>query len=366
MKFTTKKELLQHLGSPKLFSKKVIVSKCVSYQEGTQNRSSAPDSKQIILSLIIYPKGIGFSDGNAIYIGFRFDEIKYYEIHKNSIGEQKIVIFSKLSRSVEFEVVKEQSSNLIYILRLYQIKFNRAANDPSRIKSDLIDLKNAFSQVDTELSMNIDLLDTSTFGNLTRLEINPKEIKWNNKTIKVSDSTGFSHGITINETHGITISREFDILIHINEIYPFRISFSKKAGISTLEEDEKAFEDIVNVLFNLISRKYVVDWFDKFSENIAVQYKEFHLTREGLIVIKSKQPPMMMYWDEIIVFPDIIRWKHSNFVFVKCDAYTDRRPLMLMKLLNWLSEDIDRIRKLLGTEIGLDNVDENEENHLDY
>lgn len=349
MNFRSKSKLHQHLGRPNFFRKTVEVKKSVRYVELEGNGRLLRHGEGKLLSLNMYPKGILFTDHKEVFIGLKFEEIKELEVIRTSSEEGLLVVRMHLSQPFEFTIVHEHHNNLLYQLRLTQLRFIRSHRELEKTKEDLSDLATDFSHIDTATSLQFQLLDISTFGNVALLDIQPDTISWKGETMNLCEAIGFSCGITLNKSHGGTHSRDFDIIVHIRNKDPFRISFSKKAGISTLNQDESAFEEIINILFNLISRKYVVDWLFAFSKNEVVEYKEYSISKEG-IFIKNGKLSMLMFWDEIVVSSDIIRWKYNNRAFVRYNGYYDRRTVMLVKFLNWLNEDEKRMNQMLGTD----------------
>lgn len=346
MKFYSKNEVFQHIGKPKFFEKKLEIKSCAYFVDQGPEFNGFSQS----FSLLIFSKGIVFYGRDNCHIAFRKDDILSYQLNHDSIDGSIISLQSKLAKKILFKIEQNKLNEVLSGLRLFSYPIHRNINNDEHVITENIkELALEFKKPDTELSKKFQLLDTSTFGNLFELELSEENILWKGKSIKPHECRGFSFGITVNSVHGIKVSRDFEILIQVQDSPPFIISFSKKAGVSSLDDDEEVFGEIIEILFNLISRKVVLEWLEEFANNRVVKYNDFSLCRDG-IVLHQKSNDFKMFWDEILIYPDQIRWVYNNTIFVKCDSYYDRRPYMLSKLLSWIGSDESRVNKFLGSE----------------
>lgn len=342
MHLKSKTEIKRELGGQPLFKKLPSTPAVISYISGIQEldviKGQAESAEPF--SLQQHRKGIAFQNKSGTKaFGFGFDDIQSVRFEPVEENYQ-LILQPRLSKVILLSFQKADRAKIIPFFRMLPISEVSDVRDNESAKKEILELKEAFAA---------DRLSTGEYKksfNGIPLEINRDRIKWAKQELPMNVATGFSMGVTISSHYGVD-HYEYSTLIH-HAIPPFIIRFSSTKIFEKRGEYDKDMDDIHKVLFDHISRPMVCNWLDKFAQNETVEYKEFNLTRHGML-LKTRTPHVMIYWDEFVVQDlSVFRWRYTNLVFALLNSHTDRRPNMLAELIFWLNADPDRMKKLVG------------------
>lgn len=346
MYYRSRRELKRELGGQPLFSKLPSTPAVLRYQNGIRDydTSNSGTEREKTFSLQQYRKGFECKDlTGKHHFGFRFEDVQFLNITPG--GEYyDLVVKTRLSRPVHFIFNKSDRGKIIPFFRNIPVQEeNIDPRDEDTIRREILQLRDEFVA---------ERFSTGEFSKAfynsaaSSLNINAERVQWGKNVIPLNEITGFSMGVSLFSSHGVD---RYDYAINLHRAdKPFFIRFSSTDMFTKTGEFEKDMHKIREVLFDLVSRPIVAGWLERFAENGKIEYSEFTLNREGLL-LKSKKPNVMIYWDELLANDfSIFRWRYTNTVFIQLPIDQDRRSNMLFYFINWLNTEAGRCETLVG------------------
>lgn len=296
--------------------------------------------------IVRYPKGVLISDRKGKYkLAFSFSDLKHVEIMKQN-DEQYEVIFKTASiKPVVFSFQKKDRLNIVPFIKLLPYKEDPDPREPEVAREQILALKHEFVT-----SYFTDRVFTQVLRSAGKkdmlLDINEHRIKYGDREVKTAGSLGYTISIQELSHHGVS---RFEYGINI--FHPEGDLFITFTSVSVfLKEGEYAqlLNRIGTVLFDVVARPVIAQWFDRFANSDGMNYKDFSILRGGLL-LKSRTPEVLIHWDELVATStETFRWPYSNTVFQHTKGMYDVRGGMLLVLKNWLQEDPERLLALMG------------------
>lgn len=345
MYLQSKEELKRYLGSKPWFKKLLKTENVLEYVSGIPELSAVSDLKDSF-RLVRYPKGIAFIDKKQKYqLGLSFQDFKKYKIIYLGNDRYELHLASSLNKSICFTYEKKHRYIVIPFLRDLPVKEEGDTRDDETARKEISNLIDEFSEDRVSISLFSENLK-SVAKKTMHLDINASRIIWGDKEVAVSSAIGYSIGINEVNINGVS-NFDYNIIIHVPD-NPFYISFSTLSYFHKVGEKTGTLEQINRVLFDVISRPIITKWLRKIENNETIDFKEFSLSRQGLL-LKTRVPNIMIHWDELTSQnQDIVRWVYTNTVFLNIESNYDRRGNMLYFLINWIKEDKSRSFALMG------------------
>ena len=344
----TKEEINRYLGRKSWFKKQPKTESLLYYLSGIPGLNLTEQWKDSasLFYVIKYPKGIVFEQSKGeTHLGIKFDDIKKIDIKPVNDETYELNLYVSFSKYVSFSFEKSKRSKIIPFFRFLQLKEMGDRRDDDVAKNEISNLKVEFEQDRmTECSFVMDLSRVAKKKKL--LDINVNRIIWGEEEISISDAIGYSIGVNEVIIQGVS-NFDYNVIIHRKE-KPFYIIFNSLSYFHKVGEHTWILQKIDAVLFDLISRPIVAKWFDKFLNNESIVFKEFSLSKQG-VLLKQNSPQIMIHWDEFFIQDQhTFRWRYTNTVFFHIDANFDRRGNMLFYFILWLQEDENRLLQLMG------------------
>lgn len=352
MLFTSTALLNQHVGKNNIFSSSQKLTFTLHYISGIRELETDTISLQATrFGILTHPKGLEFTcKGNERLIGLRYDEIKHYKIYITADENYQLEFALNLSKKVIFSFSKEDRKQVIPFLRELKINFLREERDESEIRDSIGVLIEEFRTKSGDRQLLVPLLDTSLYSNVKELEINDKTIRWGDKVLEVANTRGFCAEIVLNKSHGIVLTRSYEIIFNIRKGAPFLIRYTELAAKSKHRDDEAFFEYLIDVLFNVLVVDEVILWLEKLKNNEIIEFQEYNISREGLELKLGRRKRKLIYWDELYLNDRTkIRWRYTNDVWIPIESMYDRRSIMFIGFLNWMKQDEKRVEALIGS-----------------
>jgi hypothetical protein len=350
MYLETKSEIFRKIGRNSFFKKKLKTEAILSYKSGINelNHLLFNNDKMVYFYLIKHPDGIYISDGKGKYtLGIRFQELKNVEITKLSETEYELVFTDNLRRKLIFSFCYDNRLTIIYFVKFLNIKYKLDSRDSELIKEEILQLKKEFEVDYISQHQFSEMLESSGLGfSKKRLTINENEIRYDGKVLETNKVFGFSLGIEELRKYGVS-RFEYGVNIYSAEEHLY-IRFTSVSVFLKQGEHTNLLNQIGDVLYDLIVRPKVANWFISFLNNEVIDFKDFSISKYGL-TIKVNNSPVIIHWDELRVMDlDLYRWPYTNTVFLRLDSSHDYRSFMLFLFITWLQDEPSRVEKLMG------------------
>lgn len=348
MNLQSKAEIKNLIGNKPLFKEVPKTKPVLEYTSGIGELDIQRSLDGLPTSFFIarYPKGILISDRKGKYkIAFSFDELKNIEIIKHFAEHYEIVLYTYAVKPVVFYFQKKDRLDIVPFVKLLPHKEDPDPRDPEVAREQILELKHQF--VTSYFTDRIFCQVLKSAGKKDALlDINEHRINYGDREVKTEGALGYT--ITIQELSHHSVSRfEYGINIFHPEGNLF-ITFTSVSVFLKEGEYTQLLLQIGRVLFDVISRPVIAQWFDRFANLEGMNYKDFSILRGGLL-LKSRVPNVLIHWDEIVAkSSDIFRWPYSNTVFQEVNSSYDVRGNMILGLTDWLHDDPERLLALMG------------------
>ncbi len=348
MHLQTKEEVKIHIGNKPLFKKLPRTKSVLGYASGIRELTLENSMNQLpeTFSIVQYPNGILIVDRKGKYrIGLAYSDLKGIEITKQGDDRYVVTFITSASKPVAFYFQKKDYLQIVPFIKLLPQKEENDPRDEKTAREAILKLRNEFaSDYFTDRTFCQPL--SSVVKKSVLLDINESRIKYGNRVIEASSALGYT--ISIEKVSHYGVSRfEYKVGIHHPEEHLF-ISFTSVGFLAQEGEDSELLGDIGLVLFDVVSRPVVARWFDRFANGESIDYEEFSLSRQGML-LKNRTSDILIHWDEIVTqSTDLFRWPYSNTVFQRIDSSYDNRGNMLFFLIRWLQADPNRLLALMG------------------
>lgn len=348
MYLQTKEEVKQYIGSKPLFKKLPRTEAVLEYVSGIQEltfdrNSGKPEGRFFIAQ---YPHGILISDRKGKFrFGISYSDLKNIEITKENDRYEVTFINSRYFKPVVFSFQKKDRLRILPLVKSIPVKEDTDPRDENSAREEILKLKEEFA-TDYFTNRNFREQLKGTEGTNRILDINEKRIAYKDRVVDAFEAFGYAIGIEKLSHSGVS-RFEYSVRIYHPE-KDLYINFTSVSIFEKEGEHSAVLTQIGRVLFDVVSRRIVANWFDQFAKGYIIDSKEFTLSRQGML-LKTQTPSIMIHWDEIAAqSTSLFRWPYINTVFLKIDSSYDRRGNMLFYLVKWLQEDPERLIALMG------------------
>ncbi len=349
MNIQTKEEIKQQIGSKPLFRKTPQTAPVLSYVSGITEltfewNSGKPEGHFFIAQ---YPYGLLISDRKGKFrFGISYADLKGIEITKTENDRYEVAFrHSRYLKPVVFSFRKKDRLLLLPIVKSIPVVDGADPRDAISAREEILKLKEEFAtDYLTNRSFREELKGAE--GPNRILEINEQRIAYKDRVLNTAEVFGYAISIGRTSHNGVALF-EYSVRIYHSE-KDLYINFNSVAVFEKQGKYAPLLVHINQVLFDVVSRRIVANWFNQFAKGDIVDSKEFTLSRQGML-LKTQTPHIMIHWDEIAAqSTDMFRWPYSNTVFLSLDSSYDRRGYMLFYLVKWLQEDPMRLMALMG------------------
>jgi len=356
MQLLNKREVRQLIGKAGMFQSFPYLADRLRYSNGSNGFDSIPSKNElgIVVSFNGHPEGIEMR-ANEVgeMIAVRYDSIKNYEITESELEDRYLLLFHTGERNpLVFNFLKAGFTDVMKYIREIGIEQLKEPRSKDLLKEQISSLKLGFTNSEDFSPDYSEVIKTAALGKTKSLRITKDEVSWHEETISVNEIIGISFGKTKNSVNGIKASMAYAIQVHKREGKSMKINFAASSIGGNEKTCERRYNTIIDILYNLITKRKICSWIDAFANDETVDFQEFKLNRKGFIIVTKKRGDRLIPWEDVTyeIFQLLLtirsEYIEKDKVVMGLQGHPDANALL--SFIDWIRGDYDRLKLLIG------------------
>jgi hypothetical protein len=303
MQVVKRKQINSEIGKNGVFKSYPSLHEKLRYVEGISGFDPLPRNHRQgnVISLIGHPEGIEIRENaSGSMVALPYSKIKSWDILEYKEDRHYLHIHLHHQKDIVFNFLVNAGTDIAKYFN--QIKIDRFKEERSEdlIKEQIGYLVDAWAlPADYHVNFSQEF-KTAALGKTKRIEITDNRISWGGEAFELHNATAITYSKTQNNVNGFKTSMNYEIHVHLtNRKKPLKIVFGKAFGVGE-KQAELFYGNILDALFNLVTRKQIQSWLIAFKNNERVECQDFSVSREGIHHVRRGENKLIK-WGEIAI-----------------------------------------------------------------
>ncbi|MFT4600888.1 MAG: hypothetical protein ACI857_001065 [Arenicella sp.] len=301
MQILDRRQLNNEIGKNAVFKSYTSLHEKLRYVSGIAGFDSLPQKHKQgnVISFIGHPEGIEIRENaSGSKTALSYDKIKSWDIIAYKEDRHYLHVHLEHQKDLVFNFLVNKGGDVATYFKTLNIDRFKEERTEEQIREQIGQLRSAYD-LPSNYHVNFSQeFKTGALVKIKRIEIEDNRISWAGEAFTLDRCTGITYSKTKNSVHGIKTSMEYQIHVHIEgEKKPLKIVFGKSFGLGE-KEAELFYNNILDALYNLVTRKKIQSWLTAFEKNEKVDCGQFKLSRSGIHHVRRGENKVIK-WEDV-------------------------------------------------------------------
>jgi len=301
MQVMNRKQLTAELGKAGIFKSFPGIYDRMRYTSGISGFDSLPKKHKegLVISFVGRPEGIEIrANDTGDATALRYDQIKSWDILEFNEKRHYLHIHLHHQKDLVFNFLQDKGHDIVAYFKKIGIERHKEERSESAIKEAILSLRAAYDLPPDQHTYFEQEFKPGPLVKAKTIKISSNALEWKGEVYELSNARGITYSKTEHRVNGIKTNTEFQIHLHLNEVKkPIKINFNKSVTGGG-KQSELLYNNILDALFNTVTRRQIQTWLTKFSNNERVSCNNFELSRKG-IHHQRKNEDRIILWEDL-------------------------------------------------------------------